>query len=419
VYDKGSAGPSDIVRGLDGICDPVFLVVDSAHVRAMLPLLRDLAPVREIAGSPAQVARALEELRLNGITTFSESCLSLTAALAAHLRLPFHGEATVRVLTDKVLQRLRLREAGVDDVRFAALFRPEDWDAAVTRTGLPAVLKPTRGEGSRNTYAVHDDGTGRRLAARLLTPGRDGDAEETAMVLEELLVGRSMAPFGDYVSVESVVSHGAVSHIGVTGKFPLREPFREAGHFWPPPLNSVEQEEVLELAGRAIAALGVRHGILHTEIKLTAAGPRLLEVNGRLGGFINEMNQLAGGVDLIGTAGRIALGERVRQEPTSTDRVVFVHFACPPLGAESLISVDGASLVRTLPGCVSYRNLATPGTLMEPGVASVDLDVLCGTANSFEDMLAFVAEARKLTRFTFLPESLEYNGMDQHSKEST
>ena len=46
---------------------------------------------------------------------------------------------------------------------------------------------------------------------------------------------------------------------------------------------------MLDIASMAIKALGVRVGFLHTEIKLTPDGPRIIEVNGRLGGSVAEM----------------------------------------------------------------------------------------------------------------------------------
>ena len=40
---------------------------------------------------------------------------------------------------------------------------------------------------------------------------------------------------------------------------------------------------VLGMVADAIEALGIRTAVVHTEVKLTPEGPRLIEVNGRLG----------------------------------------------------------------------------------------------------------------------------------------
>lgn len=72
-----------------------------------------------------------------------------------------------------------------------------------------------------------DREAGRRLWARVC-----GDGE--LFVLEEFLHGADSGPFGDYVSVESLVLDGIPHHFALTGKFPLAEPFREVGQFWRP-----------------------------------------------------------------------------------------------------------------------------------------------------------------------------------------
>ena len=109
------------------------------------------------------------------------------------------------------------------------------------------------------------------------------------MVIESYMVGASPPPsgqFSDYVSVESVVADGVISHLAVTGRLPQAEPFRETGLIIPTDFEPSVVEELLRVATAAIRAIGVRIGCLHTEIKLTDKGPRVIEVNGRIGGFV-------------------------------------------------------------------------------------------------------------------------------------
>ena len=87
--------------------------------------------------------------------------------------------------------------------------------------------------------------------------------------------------------------------MAITGRFPLAPPFRETGFFIPATLGAEQKARVLDLAGQTLRALGVEHGAAHTEIKLTAEGLRVIEVNGRIGGGVPEMLQLAAGVDIV------------------------------------------------------------------------------------------------------------------------
>ena len=47
----------------------------------------------------------------------------------------------------------------------------------------------------------------------------------------------------DYVSVESLVAHGRISHFAVTGRFPLAEPFRETGFFIPADVSPAQLDD--------------------------------------------------------------------------------------------------------------------------------------------------------------------------------
>jgi len=101
---------------------------------------------------------------------------------------------------------------------------------------------------------------------------------------------------------------GEISHVAVTGRFPMAEPFRETGFFIPADLPQAHLEGALEVATAALRALGVRAGDCHTEIKFTPSGPQVIEVNGRLGGGIPEMLFHASGVSLLRLSMRVALG---------------------------------------------------------------------------------------------------------------
>ena len=65
------------------------------------------------------------------------------------------------------------------------------------------------------------------------------------------------------------------------------------------------------MASAAIEALDVHSGCLHTEIKLTPEGPRVIEVNGRIGGGVPEMLYRAAGVKIVELTLQLALGESI------------------------------------------------------------------------------------------------------------
>lgn len=370
VYDKGAASPGEVLRALRDVTQVAFIVPASDHVREVLPVLRSLGPVLPLTGDVERDADRIQRLRPAGIVTYCEAMLGVTSALADALGLTFHSPAATRSLTDKIRQRRRLADAGVDAVRHCAVTGPAGWPEAVRRIGVPAVLKPVTGGGSRSTFLVGDQAA----ADRLRSEARPG------MVLEELLRGRDNGPFGDYVSVESVTGPEGTTHVAVLGKYPLIPPFRELGHIWPAPLDPDEDAAVRALADGALAALGVRGGITQTEIKLTPEGPRIIEVNGRLGGHVHEIALRAGGVDLVRAAGLLALGRPAPVVPRPAGRVYFQYNGAGPTEPCTLTAVHGAKAVRAAAGITAYRGYVRPGERLPGGTMTYPLDLLCGDA---------------------------------------
>ena len=226
------------------------------------------------------------------------------------------------------------------------------WAAVRRDASFPAVLKPRRGEGSRDTFEItsFDDLRG-RYTSLLTSDGRLG----REFVLEEYIADADtdiVGPgFGGYVSVESVVVEGRIIHLAVTGRMPLAEPFRESGLFIPSTLDDAAQTSVLDVAARAAEALGIERGCLHTEIKLTPAGPVVIEVNGRMGGILPEMLEPAFGLRIVPVAFRVALGERVEiEEMPASDGVVFRLYVQAPTSAERLARLEGIDELRRAAG---------------------------------------------------------------------
>src|ERR1700722_9556475 len=268
-----------------GVCDLLWMI-DTAvpGMSEMGDLLNRFGPVVDLRGmNVEQMFKTMADWEPNGMTTYLDARMVELACVAEDLGLPFHSPATAAALTDKAQQRRALADAGLD-VPPCHLVRPyqssRELSAVEAEVGWPAVLKPRSAQGSRYTFLARDRAELENLLVAL-GPGRPN------MVLEGYLPddpARDGDPYAGYVSVESLVADGVISHLALTGRFPPAENFRETGFFIPAALDAESRSAVLDLATRAIHALGVQTGCLHTEVKFTPDGPRIIEVNGRGGG---------------------------------------------------------------------------------------------------------------------------------------
>lgn len=350
-----------------GLCDLLWMIDTRVPgMFEMADLLNRFGPVVDLRDMRPELAvKTLADWEPHGMITCLDAGMVRLARVAEGLGLPFHNPAAAAALTDKARQRRALAGAGLD-IPPCLLIGTDQCDpvhaAAAAGVRWPAVLKPRSAQGSRFTFLVRD---GAELDKLLGTLG----PSRPDMVLEGYLPddpARAGGPYAGYVSVESVVAEGSVSHLALTGRFPPAENFRETGFFIPAAIDAGSRSAVLELATRAIDALGVVTGCLHTEVKLTPDGPRIIEVNGRLGGGVHEMLERAAGVSLLDLTLRVALGEQVLIDgPVATDRIGYRFFLQPPTVSARVMAIEGINDFSDRAGVDTVSVHQRPGALLD------------------------------------------------------
>jgi biotin carboxylase len=331
-----------------------------------------------------------------GVFTWDEPLLEVTSAVAWRLGLPHMSPAAVRNCRDKLATRRLLRSAGLPAVRFAHVSGLEQALGEADSIGYPVVLKPRSLGASMGVVVAGDPGELRSRyhhAADAAYPGLD---RLDGLVLEEFLDGPE-------ISIDSVVCDGDVRLVNVARKRLGFHPFfEEIGHLVAPWRDEPWTADLTALITRTHEALDVRTGVTHAEVRLTASGPRLVELNGRLAGdFIPYLGQLATGVDLTLAAVDLALG-RVPDTRATRDLCAEVRFLYPPydgvvrsLDVSAAADVAGAEVVMlTAPG----STLLLPPRGVVPRLAAV-----IATGNTPQACHDTLAEASSRIRLEIEP----------------
>jgi biotin carboxylase len=380
-----------VAEAAAGLCDLIWLIDTSVpEMKQMLDLLNRFGPVVAVDGMTVQeMADALSPEKPDAIVTLLDAGMVEYARLAEALGLDFHSPDVAEALIDKARQRQVLADSGLvmPPLQIVAPAEAEeDLAAREAEVGWPAILKPRSAQGSRYTFLAAD----RAQLAKLLEalgPGRPD------MVLEGFIPddpARDSGPFAGYVSVESLVAGGVISHLALTGRFPLAENFRETGFFIPAALEHDEEAAVLSLANAAFEAIGVRTGCFHTEIKFTPDGPRIIEVNGRVGGGVPEMLQRATGIHLVELTLRVALGEDIRIEgPVATESIGYRFFLQPPPVSATVATIEGINRVSDWPGVDTISVHQGPGADLDWRDGSRNhIVAVVGSAKDYDELQA-------------------------------
>jgi biotin carboxylase len=233
--------------------------------------------------------------RIAGVLTSHEQYLGVAAHVARTAGLAHPEPEAVARCRNKADARAYLSAAGVPVPGWALCRTQSDVARAADRLGPLVVVKPVDGSGSVGVRLATDPYEAQEAAAPLLATGslcEPGAPSRLPGVLVESYVA------GPELSVEIWNGRAVTAvrkHLGA-------EPFFvETGHDAPAPLSSVDIAWVCQAAEEAVAALGLRWGPAHVELRLASDVPRVIEVNPRLaGGHIPRLVQLATGVDLVG-----------------------------------------------------------------------------------------------------------------------
>ena len=265
-----------------------------------------------IVGDPDQDANAvLEALAAagvppDGVLTFWENSIDVCARVAAALGLPSNPVESVDAARSKVRTRELSERLGLPSPRARRVRSLDELFAAALYVKFPAVVKPEFGASAMGCVKVDSIEELPRiysLVRSVVTPEHDGIFRAgNDLIVEEYLDGVEF-------DVDLVMHQGKCVFSSVSQNWPTAEPsFQETGLHCPPDHDRKSVARLVDLCVRTAQAFGLTRGVLHIEAKSTSRGPRIVEVNARMGGGrIHEYVRTVWDVDLIGAHLRACL----------------------------------------------------------------------------------------------------------------
>ena len=287
----------------------------------------------------------------------SEATQLAVCEQAEAMGLALNSSRSLAQINDKAAMRALLSGRGLSPMISIKAGSPAEAEQILReRAELPMVVKPTRLDGSRAVHLIERPGDIDGWRQELACLGYPGP-----VLIEEYLRGPEF-------SVESLTVHGTHHVIGITAKRLGRRPhFVETGHVHPAPLPGKARTAITELVVAFLDATGYRFGPTHTEVILTAAGPRIVESQARLGGDrIPLLVELASGFDMEAAIFSALAGGQVEPPPAARfGAISFFDF-----GAGYVRAIEGAHDVDRQPYVHALKLKVAPGDVLKPVTSS-------------------------------------------------
>ncbi len=294
---------------------------------------------------------------VTAVVTYEEPMVVAAARLAAELGVPGVPVAAAELARDKHRQRELLNRTGLSPTRSVLVADLTAARAAAEVVGYPLIVKPRGLSGSAGVRRVDEPADLDAAYEAARTVDKKG-LESEGVLIEEFLTGFEFDVDCWIVDGKAVPVSWArkiwdydpypVEAGFVTGNGALAEPATTAG---------------FDLACRAVEAAGMDRTVAHVEVKVTPAGPRIIELNARPGGDIaSRVVELARNVRLGSLLASAALGRPPESHPVH-ERSAGVRFLYPT-GRQRFAGLADAPWLRTRPWIHEIRETRPHGDVV-------------------------------------------------------
>jgi len=291
---------------------------------------------------------------LDGVMTVGTDASQTVSAVANALNLPGIPFEVAERATDKINMRRRLNKMGVAVPRFRPVWTLDDLNKAIEEMPLPLVIKPCDNMGARGVKMIREP----REASLAFHEAKEASISGK-LIIEEFMEGPEL-------SLDALVFDGRIEVTGIADRIIQHAPyFVEVGHTIPSNIPKEQQTQARELFQSAIKALGIDIGAAKGDIKITAEGPKVIEIAARLsGGWMSTYTYpLATGVNLIKAAIEVALGKTPTDLKRKNQLVSAERALIPKAG--KILSIKGVDDARKIKGVKEIIFLKEAGDSVE------------------------------------------------------
>jgi biotin carboxylase len=280
----------------------------------------------------------------------TESGVEPAARINDALGLGGVSHRVARLLRDKRAMREHLADEPAMTVAAAEVAGRDSLTAFGAAHGYPFIIKPVDGLGSLGLQVVRAaDGVDAAWERIQSLRGVEHQFSQF-FPLDRFLMEQYID--GPEFSVEAFTFAGRHVIVAITEKLTFEDNFIELGHAMPARLDPESERAVERCVLRFLDVVGIPDGPSHTEVRLSAEGPKVIESHNRPGGDrIRDLVEEAYGFDIerytVAWPSGVLPALPGRPAPTQSSATRFLRGQ-----PGTVTAIDGLAKARSLPGVV-------------------------------------------------------------------
>lgn len=381
------AGPAQYKGAAKAKQMGLFTIVTDRNPKAPGLAIADVPLVLDVKDYENSIKIA-KQYQIDGVFSIaSEVSVRTVAAVAEELNLPGLSRQVARIVTDKALMREKYKENDVPSPRFRVAYSLGEAFEAIKELSLPVVIKPADNAGSRGVTKADKE-----------TEIQEGFerakefSEQGKVLIESFMEGVE-------VSVEAFVYRGLIKILALSDKIRTPPPhLLDTTVIFPSNYPKDVQDEICEVARKAIKSVNINDGPVHIEIMMTPEGPKMVELAARGPGFkvFTDIIPYVTGVDVVEAVIKLALAEEPDLEIKASRGAVLKFIQASP---GRIRKIEGKEKVGEISGVYDFALYLGAGDEIKPLTCGDDrVGHIISFADSRDKAIATIERAERLLK---------------------
>ncbi len=310
---------------------------------------------RNVEASAGQIIEYAKKNPVRAVISVDDDATVIAARACDELDLTNNSPDAAYAAKNKSLMRVRLAHRNVPQPNFQLFSIDDDAIKIAQRVNFPCVVKPILLSASQGVIRANnpDEFVHSFNRTREIVIGSGTEPNNGHILVENYIEGIEVA-------VEGILSGGQLKVLALFDKPDLLEGpyFEETIYVTPSRLPKKTRDMVFGTTSRACAAIGLRDGPIHAELRVNDAGAWVIEVAGRsIGGLCSKTLRFgAERMSLEELILRHAMGMEI-QGIEREDRASGVM----------MIPIPSAGMLKNVSGVEAAQNV--------PGVEEIDITI--------------------------------------------
>lgn len=310
-----------------------------------------------------KIIKAIDDIHLSidGVITFEEEYVPVVSELCKILGLVGNSIEASFLSTNKKAMRDSFTRANLPVPVYKLIRNKEQAVSFVHEVGFPVIVKPINSSGSIGVTKVCNED-------QLLFSYDLAKKYSKNVLIEEFIDGPEFYVNSAFYQGKHIISF--VSDRVQQSDSPY---FVEYGSDEPTLLPQDEQNNIIEMTKAGVLSLGIENGLTHTEIKLSKAGPILIEIASRAGGGNQiDLIYLSTGINLYDIAIDICWGKEPKVKYPENRRGCSIRELASEGGEiHDVLGLD--SSLKKIKGIVDFLIYVPPGFKAKKPTSNSDI----------------------------------------------